>query len=58
MENLDQMLIQIYKIMGTDEYAEAVAQSMWNIYQKLKEKGFTEEQALSITLHFAKAQTK
>ncbi len=55
-ELIDQMTL-VYKIMSRDEFAEAIATMLWNIYSKAKDKGFSEQDALAITLSFSKSQT-
>jgi len=57
-EEILKQLTAILKVMATDEFANTLAGMLWNIYSKSKEKGFTDEQAMSITLIFAKNQTK
>lgn len=56
-EEMKKMLTMVYKIMASEEFTDALATMMWNIYEKLKTKGFTEEQAMNIALHFAKMNT-
>ena len=58
MENLIEQMKLVYDVMGKDEFAESIAKMLWNIYTKSKEKGFNDEQAMAITLSFAKSQTK
>ena len=56
LEELTQQMTQIYKIMGSDDFAESVADMLWNIYTKAQDKGFTKEQAMQIVLHFAQSK--
>lgn len=49
--------MSVYALMGKDEFAEAIASMLWNIYSKCKQKGFSDEQAMAITLSFAKSQS-
>lgn len=56
-DQMKEMMTMVYKIMASDEFCEALADMMWKIYEKLKSKGFTDEQAMSIALHFAKTTT-
>lgn len=56
MEALVKQMVEIYKMMGSDDFADAVATMLWNIYSKAKAKGFSEEDAMAITLSFAKSQ--
>ncbi len=48
----------VYKVMGSDQMAESVAKMLWNIYSKSKKEGFTDDQAMTITLSFAKSYNK
>lgn len=56
-QQLSDTMTVIYKVMVSDEFTDSVADMMWKIYQKLKAKGFSEQQAMDITLHFAKSQS-
>jgi hypothetical protein len=58
LEELVGQLTLVLKAMATDEFADSVATMLWNVYSKSKEKGFSDEQAMSITLSFAKSQSK
>lgn len=51
---LDQMTM-VYKLMASDDFSDAIATMLWKIYQKSREKGFSESDALAITLSFAKS---
>lgn len=42
----------IYDILEDDKFLEAVTSSLWKLFTKLKEKGFTEEQAITIVTNF------
>lgn len=54
-EALEQMNL-IYEVMGRDEFAESIAKMLWNIYDKSKKVGFSDEQAFQIVCGFAKTQ--
>jgi hypothetical protein len=56
MEELLKQMKMIYELMGKDEFAESIANMLWNIYCKCKEKGFSDDQAMQITLRFSKNQ--
>lgn len=56
-KELTELMTAVYKIMASEEFTEALAVMMWSIYSKLKTKGFTDEQAMSIALHFAESNT-
>lgn len=57
MEEILKQLKMVYDLMGKDEFAESIALMLANIYKKCKKKGFTDEQAMAITLSFAKSQS-
>ncbi len=38
----------IFTIMADDEFVDSVATFSWKLYTKLKEKGFTDDQAIKI----------
>lgn len=57
MEELINQMKMVYEAMGRKEFAEAIATMLWNIYTESKAKGFTDEQAMAITLSFSKSQT-
>lgn len=44
---LDQMKL-VYEIMLDPELVEAITTMTWNLYIALKEKGFTDDQAMEI----------
>ena len=46
-EVIDSMKL-IYDLMASKDFASAIAQMYWNIYQQLSAKGFTEQQALTL----------
>lgn len=58
MEKLLEQMKMVYEMMGEDSFAESIATMLWNIYTKCKNKGFTDEQAMAITISFAKSQSK
>lgn len=58
MEELVQQMRIVYEIMGSDEFATSIAKMLRNIYQKAKDAGFNDEQAMDITLAFARSQSK
>lgn len=43
--------------MGQPEFAGAIAEMLWNIHDACIKKGFSKEEAMSITLSFAKSQS-
>lgn len=57
MEEIKKQMRLIYEIMGEESFADAVATMLWNIYCKCKEKGFSEEQSMAVTINFAKSQS-
>jgi len=38
----------IFEVMGSDEFTDTVATFCWNLYTKLKAKGFTDDQAIRL----------
>lgn len=56
MEDLIKQMTMVYELMARDEFAESISKMLRNIYSKCKEKGFSEEEAMQITLSFAKSQ--
>ena len=57
MENLVEQMKLVYEMMGRDDFAEAIAKMLSNIYDKCIVNGFTADQAMQITLSFAKSQS-
>ena len=57
MEEIQKQMTMIYEIMGKDEFAEAITSMLWKIYSKCIEKGFAQDEAMAITLSFAKSQS-
>lgn len=50
-ELADQMKV-IFDVMASDEFVDSVANFLWKLYSKLKDKGFTDEQAIQIVSNF------
>lgn len=46
-EVLQQMKV-VFDLMASDEFIESVSTFAWKLYQSLKKKGFTDEQAIKI----------
>lgn len=42
--------------MASDEFTDAVASFAWKLFAKLKEKGFTDDQAIKIVTGMSKAK--
>lgn len=57
MEELIKQMQQVYEMMGKKEFAESIATMLRNIYNECISKGFNDEQAMQITLSFAKSQS-
>lgn len=55
MEELLKQMNMVYEIMGKKEFSQAVVTMLWNIYTEAKLKGFSDEQAMAITLNFSKS---
>lgn len=47
-EDLKEQMKLIYDIMCDPELVETIAEMSWQLFKKLKEKGFTDEQAIMI----------
>lgn len=58
MEELLKQMTAVYEIMGKKEFAVSIATMLWNIYNECITKGFCHEEAMAITLSFAKSQSK
>ena len=52
-EELKEAMKVIYEIMSDDKLIEALASMTWKIFTKLKEKGFTDEQAMMIVSRYS-----
>ena len=48
MEELKQQIKIFCELMGSPEVTEAIAKMSWDLFTKLKEKGFTDDQAMQI----------
>lgn len=44
----------LFDLMKSDEFVDAIASFLWNLFVKLKEKGFTDEQAILLVGQIAK----
>ena len=47
-DGLKEQMKLMYDIMGDPELVEAIANMSWELFKKLKEKGFTDQQAMMI----------
>lgn len=47
------MMKTVYELLGDPELVEAIANMSWNLFSKLKEKGFTDDQAIQIVGRWA-----
>lgn len=54
-ESIKAMMMVMYEVIGSKEFADNIAGMMWNIYTACKEKGFDEDQAMRITLASSQA---
>ncbi len=52
LNQLKPMLTAIYEIFKDPETANSVATMYWNLFSALKDKGFTEDQAMKIIITF------
>ncbi len=51
-----QQMIEFLKSIMSDELIEIITNFSWKLFLKLKEKGFTEKQAIDIVCTFAKTK--
>ncbi len=51
-EQIKQMMGMLYEVLKEPEFVENIADIYRNLYLKLIEKGFSEEQAFQIILNF------
>lgn len=54
-EILEQMKV-LFDIMASDEFTESVSNFCWSMYTKLKDKGFTDSQAIKIVTGMSKTK--
>ena len=40
----------MFEVMASEEFTKAVADFAWNMFQELKKRGFTDEQAIAIVI--------
>lgn len=52
MNSIIEQMKAVFDLMSDKELAQAIAKMYWNIYQELKEVGFSDEQALQIATKF------
>ena len=57
IQALVKQMEQVFKLMGKEEFADSIATMLWSIYSKCCEKGFAQDEAMAITLSFAKSQS-
>lgn len=57
-ETMKEMMSMIYEVLNDDQMLEAVSSFCWRLFEKLIQKGFTEEQAMGIVTSMAKAGQK
>ncbi len=57
MEDLLKQMLQVYELMGRQEFSDSIAKMLWNIYNSCIKKGFQHEESMAITLSFAKSQS-
>lgn len=51
-EELKQQMKLIYELLGDEELTDAIAKMCWALFTKLKNVGFTEEQAMQIVQNY------
>lgn len=47
-EELRELMVSAYEVLSDPKITDAIAEFTWNLFTKLKEKGFSDEQAISI----------
>lgn len=47
-EELKEQMKLVYEILADDELVDAIANMTWKLFTKLKEKGFTDDQAIKL----------
>ena len=57
-DSLKEQMKVVYELLGDDELTTIIADMLWSLYQKLKKKGFTDKQAMSVVLQYSNNQTK
>lgn len=57
MEDLIKQMKLVYDLMGKKEFSESIAKMLWNINMECINQGFNHEEAMAITLSFAKSQS-
>lgn len=50
MKDLIEQMKMVFDLMASDEFVDSAASFAWKMYGKLKEKGFTDEQAIQIVI--------
>lgn len=57
-EELKEQVKLLFEIMSDETVINSIVGMCWNMFTKLKEKGFTEEQALQLTIALSKQNSK
>ena len=57
-EELKKQVKLLFEIMSDETVVNSIAGMCWDIFNKLKEKGFTEEQALQLTIALNRQNSK
>ena len=57
-EEIKEQMVGLYEILSDKKLTEAIATMCWNLYQDLKKKGFTDEQAIGIVTTMAGKNNK
>ena len=58
MDEIKEQFILLYGILSDPKLTKAIADMCWNLYQDLKKKGFTDEQAIGIVTTMAGKNSK
>lgn len=55
MDDIKYQFLALLNVMASDEVVEAMTDFTWKLYTKLKEKGFSPEEAMQIVVSMSKA---
>lgn len=50
-KEMQDQIKMFFELMASEQVADSLATMYWNMYQALKRKGFTDDQALQIVVH-------
>ncbi len=53
-EELIETMMTLTEAMGDPRFTKALAKTLWQVFTDLQEQGFTKDQAMQLTISFAK----